>query len=481
MRSRFLAIFVAPVMVTALLVALPASEAAQAAGCDPEYVSVSGPRIYVEPTGVDDTSNLQCALDAAAAMRRGEVRLARGDFFTSFLAVEGLNGTVRGAGSELTHVYSLPEGIDCIGQFALTGETSMLRFGGGDVTLRGFSVGIGGDHVCEAPRIDFVNPDGTGVKDGSIEAIGVLANLPVAGLCPDPQPVALKVVDLAVDGALFYDLEGPIRLWDGFSHAILASPFHQTYEACPGVRLVGDIVVQNSRFDDVLLGVTAVMVDDSTVRVTGNRFHDSLWGVTIVDFSGSRAVVSHNDMAGVLSFGVFGIADALPGDEPFRLDVRNNTIGVLEEADGIAILDFAGEFVGQPLIDATVIGNEIELVDTSYNGIFVVGDPEGLIAGNHVYGFGSAGVTLFADSWRVIDNDFTGLEPLDGDVVVLGNENRIVCHSPDDEVLDLGFDNVTVGCSVIAFGEDLGLTTESEAARVEAAMKGAEGKLGQGW
>ncbi len=257
-------------------------------------------------------------------MPRGDVVLAEGEFFTSYLGVEGLYGSMRGAGSDATHIYSVPEGLDCSGHFEATGETAMLTFGGGDILLTGFSMGIGGEHVCETPWIDIEFPDGTGVKDGSIEAILVMPYLPELGVCPEPLPTAVRAVDIAVDGDLFADLESPIVVWDGFSHGILVAPAHQG-EFCPDVRLIGDVVVQSSHFEDVLLAVTTVMVDDSAVRVIGNEFVNAYWAVALPEMSGSHVVVARNDMD-VIWTGVLGIVEDFPGDEPVRIDVMNNTI-----------------------------------------------------------------------------------------------------------------------------------------------------------
>jgi hypothetical protein len=404
--------------------------------------------------------------------------IAEGDFFTSYLGVEGLNGSMRGAGSDATHIYSLPEGLDCPGHLEATGETAMVTFGGGDILLSGLSIGVGGDRVCEAPWIDIEFPDGTGVKDGSIEAIVVMPYLPTPGVCPEPLPTAVRASDIAVDGDLFYDFESPIEVWEGFSHGILVAPAHQG-EFCPDVRLTGDVVVQDSYFEDVVLAVATAMVDDSNVRVIGNEVANSLIGVVLPDMSGSDAVVARNDMD-VIWTGVLGIVDEFPGDEPVRIDVRNNFIRARDIADGIVMIDFAAEMVGEPRIEATIIANDIEMVDTPYNGIFVLGDNDGVIARNHIYGSGSVGVGVFADSWNVIHNDLAGLDAWDADVLVLGNQNRIVCLSSSDEVLDLGFENTVIGCSLLA-GAESPQASDRGLSQADYVWKGIDRRAEHGW
>jgi hypothetical protein len=61
----------ATVFLTALALAVfPASAPAQDCGA---YVTANGSVFTVEPNGVDDTDNLQCAFDAAVAAGPGSV------------------------------------------------------------------------------------------------------------------------------------------------------------------------------------------------------------------------------------------------------------------------------------------------------------------------------------------------------------------------------------------------------------------------
>jgi len=64
----------------------------------------------VEPTGVDDTANLQAAFDAAVAAGPGSVvELAEGNFYLSKgIVVEDFGGTFRGQGSDKSVIHLVP-------------------------------------------------------------------------------------------------------------------------------------------------------------------------------------------------------------------------------------------------------------------------------------------------------------------------------------------------------------------------------------
>src|SRR5436190_18568156 len=79
---------------------------AQAAGCDPEYVAQSRQTFVVASNGVDDTANLQCAIDAASAFEDGLVQLLGGTYRTGQLVVSRLHGAIRGMGLDRTRVQN---------------------------------------------------------------------------------------------------------------------------------------------------------------------------------------------------------------------------------------------------------------------------------------------------------------------------------------------------------------------------------------
>src|SRR4051794_23662084 len=76
----------------------------------PGWVGLSGASnttIYVTPTGVDDTPNIQAALDACDL--GCTIWLAAGTYHVAQLVASDLHGAVRGAGREKTVIEPLPQ------------------------------------------------------------------------------------------------------------------------------------------------------------------------------------------------------------------------------------------------------------------------------------------------------------------------------------------------------------------------------------
>jgi hypothetical protein len=73
--------------------------------CNPAYVQQQGMVLTVAPTGVDDTTNLRCAIDYAATLGPGvTVQLTDYTYKTAQLVVQRFNGTIRGMGRQKTIV-----------------------------------------------------------------------------------------------------------------------------------------------------------------------------------------------------------------------------------------------------------------------------------------------------------------------------------------------------------------------------------------
>jgi hypothetical protein len=94
------------IVATAIVATLPRS--ASAASCNPSFVVQHGRTFTVLPTGVDDTPNLQCAFDSAAAAGSSAVRLEKGTYHIRQIVVNNFKGSYTGAGAEQSVLTNLP-------------------------------------------------------------------------------------------------------------------------------------------------------------------------------------------------------------------------------------------------------------------------------------------------------------------------------------------------------------------------------------
>ena len=108
MKTRYLVVvFLVVALISGLTLATGVAYADTP--CDSAYVTQSGNTIAVNPTGVNDTENLQCAFDAAVADGPGvDVQLSTGTFHTAQIVVNDFHGKFYGAGSKYTTVINLP-------------------------------------------------------------------------------------------------------------------------------------------------------------------------------------------------------------------------------------------------------------------------------------------------------------------------------------------------------------------------------------
>ena len=201
MRSRTnVVVFAIVALMASMLLVTPAAGADPAIDCDHHYVKVHGNTVKVLPTGGDDTANLQCALDLASSMPWAKVKLIAGDYHTSFLEAEGFHGVFKGAGRDHTTILTLAEGLDCNARFLEAGDAMLLMFEGGDVVLKGFTIGVGGEAPCAEPWDSFVDEEGFGFEDRSIGAVFAAPSIRPAEVCPtDIVDFRLRAYGIAVE------------------------------------------------------------------------------------------------------------------------------------------------------------------------------------------------------------------------------------------------------------------------------------------
>ena len=111
---------------------------ASSIGCDDDFVQLNQVTLVIKVTanGVDDTNNIQCALDAAASGGYPIVRLAPTTYFTSALLVKNFKGTFEGTTKATTIIEVLDHSIDCDAMRTAGMQHAVIKFVGGEPRLR---------------------------------------------------------------------------------------------------------------------------------------------------------------------------------------------------------------------------------------------------------------------------------------------------------------------------------------------------------
>ena len=78
-----------------------------------DYVQLQGASIVVEPTGVDDTLNLQCAADEAVGQAIQKIKLSKGSFWISSLTIAEFKRTLSGVSKDKTELTIIDQSVDC--------------------------------------------------------------------------------------------------------------------------------------------------------------------------------------------------------------------------------------------------------------------------------------------------------------------------------------------------------------------------------
>lgn len=379
-------------MLAALLAAVPA--AATSDECDPDFVTHDDGRWWVSPTGSDDTANIICALNEAAAYTNGAggdhdaepvVRLEAGDFYSDFLFVEGFTGKLRGESYAETSLMPLEGGLDCKGFVDEVGvDPIWMVFVDSTLVVTDMSIDIP-DQACDEPYFEDVTFDSglndfVGFRAQDFSAMVFVTNRVPFGSdeCGLEDNGGLKVKRVKVDVPP-PDFSTPVFHPIGTFNAFGIEGARP--EGCDVWDTIhGDVVLKNNHIHGPGNFVAVLSVKDSVIRIKHNKISESDTTVILVNNPGSYARVAKNTMESTLGLGVvsdnclFGF-NAVTEEEviscledPFKLRVRRNAISTASDAfTGVLVAD--GLFA-PPMQDAKVVGNDIH-VDGALAGVLV--------------------------------------------------------------------------------------------------------------
>ena len=250
--------------------------------CDPAYVQQKGAALTVLPTDHDDTANLQCAIDYAAALGPGmTVRLAEHTYKTAQLVVEGFRGTIRGAGREKTVVRNgdLPMPVQNPVTWSDLPPSSsnpyptLISVIGDDVVLSDLSIHIVGPNPT-TPWYFF----GTGPYTFVVPALSAVGSkmslsaerIEIAGsdkCFPDPEGNLLAGIE-------FWNFASSQQPWPTSSTLVVADSVLKSCGGIVGYDLVkSKVVVKGNKIDAVYYGLAVSDLRDSSVVASSNEIN----------------------------------------------------------------------------------------------------------------------------------------------------------------------------------------------------------------
>ena len=422
-----------------------------------------GRTFVVEPSGGDDTANIEKAFGRAVAAGPGStVQLTRGHFFMNNILVDGFRGRFTGAGMGRTVIDTLrgldlsdprlpgvtlmidpddPE-TDAGDPNYITGWTFLIGFVRSDVRVSDMSFDI----TAANPSEYYESNSGTNLSDVFL----VLRDSDSAF-----DRVGVRAHDGDVNGL---NVEGALAIADtGGTHSVTRCCF--TSNSGPEIGYL-----EGAR---LTVGGSPAM---------GNRFDVYGFGGYFTNISDSRVDISHNRIRAVTGAGIYvqQLADA-PLPTPSRYMIRDNAIvatkgigpdGTLWGAAGVILEDDPWTPDAPVRLDAAVADNRIVLDNGGLaGGIDGFGARGVRVVHNHISGIGIAGVdagtdiyaafgypTAPADGWRIIGNDVSDLSCMNdygglAAPIWLGTASShclvVGGHKPT-RVLDQGTDNVLV-------------------------------------
>ncbi len=337
--------------------------------------------IIVDPTYVDDTANIQAALDAAGP--GDTVQLAAGQFYTNEILVEDFCGTFKGTGDD-TKIDVL-RGLDPLNPGVspdyLTYSTHLFIFFGGNVHISDLSFDITPYKPAEA----WGPPPN--ISAGEDWWYDLLAVILITG---DINSLIENVKFTGHAGTALYPDFHPMFSVKSYNVRV-------GIEYGGGLTTGGNHIVTNCDFDSLWLGITAWGLMNCKLTITSNSIKGGAIGIINAESTNSDFEISGNDIEADFLAGIWAMQFVTP---PCKWLITGNTIKPLMFTDGILLEDYTGSGA----LEAVVSHNEI-ILDTFFGGMWTNGLQDAVIYRNFISGTGSYGMgCVFTDDCLILSN-----------------------------------------------------------------------------
>jgi len=416
----------------------------------PATVWAGGHTVKVPPpNGVDDTANIQGALNKCVAYGPGcTVQLAAGKYLTQQVVVYNFQGTFKGIGMDNTTIEALPN--------------LPVNWPDGDVRLCQPNL----TDCVWASLFEFVEGN-ISVSDLTIKAAAVPATQPwveegttytmlyeVLGFTGQ-HPTDVSVDRIRMEGQ-------PSELSTDWGYNVLngahySGDFPRSSAPFDFYFLSGSFAVRSSFFDNLYVAVSQDAFSTSS-QVTiggspsaGNHIENTCGGLDIEASEKSVFEISYNESSGTCA-GMWVSPTWVPffPSSPSRYFIHDNKfIGTAEDADGMYLYDEA-----PPYIQAAVWNNTMEVQSNLSEG-FGIYNTKGTAAWNNTVtgSDGYDGIGLWSTALDAVTNNnvrgFTvdstaGLAQIYLDPST--TNDLVVCAERSDTVLNQGTNNAIIGC-----------------------------------
>lgn len=425
----------------------------------PTAAWAGGHTIRVQPpNGVDDTANVQSALDMAAASGRGvTVQLAPGKYRTKQLLTFNFHGTFKGAGKHQTTIEALPNLVVdcpdiCAGYQLLDPNaknyhwSSYIMFVEGDIDLA--------DLTIRTPWTGEAN-----LKPYLMCGDFVTAWLDVVKFTGQ-YPMNVNVDRIVLEGTPD-DFASTGFGYNAFNGLTLGGDFLKDTPDVQYWPLGGKFTIRNSEFRGTAAGFCNYFaVKDARVLIggspsTGNLFEQVGGGIDLETAESSRFEVSYNRSSGRdegMNIAQY-YGDAFIPAKPSQFLIHDNQFSVAGTnpdfvRGGVYLMNDPGYY----WLQATVYNNTIETHGMTPEGIGVYNTRGTILLNNTITGSGNDAIGLWNTSFcTVLGNHLGGFlaDPSAGLAQVYldpaTSHNLIFCANPLDTVLDQGADNKIFG------------------------------------
>jgi hypothetical protein len=414
--------------------------------------ALAGPAIIsVTPSGVDDTAELQAALDACSAVTVPcRIEISAGIFHTDVLLVRDFHGAVVGAGAGVTTIRPL-QGIPLRSTSVvfLAPPTIadpypiLMHFAGSSrVHLEGFTLNF--------PAAMQVSPWTIGtdlVTDTLVSAVMV------SGGEADHATLRMTGVEITATktgNPITFDsnVMNAVR-FEGTLQAILGDPTGTAIPLGGGRFEATDVVIRRTGLGFALRDATGV-----DASITANDVSDTgLIAVFFADLGGSQVSVFNNQLASDL-IGVQWLRGVRPSNQKSQLRVQDNTItinaegdAILGPGDGIVFADLTAltdPVLGGAIDRALIRFNRITLGPDAFDTVFIAGDRGNVrVAHNTMSGpaIDAAVVVLESAGTFIQQNTYTGFSPAADVLLLESTTGCVVREAAGTSVVDLGSNN----------------------------------------